>query len=262
MSQRLLKTVACLAVIAVARDSGAAEDRFQAGLVAGVSVADGEPANDIPGFGVQFRYALSDQWSIGGMLAHTEYDFETPASIVGIVQDPSVEPVDALATATSIARLGGANFQSGQRRNHLVRGIRTRRRIRGCSGRERADRKWRPVRHPYRSGHGSPADGSRRRAAHPRQERGTRNFACTRPSISRIGRSKIASAAPAAPSTTIFHSAGNWRSVFDGSAATRTTRCQAMATARARIDPPPRRTHREFRCLRLRRQRSIDWAGW
>lgn len=110
MSQRLLKTVACLAVIAIARDSGAAEDRFQAGLVAGVSVADGEPANDIPGFGVQFRYALSDQWSIGGILAHTEYDFETPASIVGIVQDPSMEPVDALATATSVAAWAERTF--------------------------------------------------------------------------------------------------------------------------------------------------------
>ncbi len=78
--------------------------------MAGVSVADGEPANDIPGFGVQFRYALSDQWSIGGMLAHTEYDFETPASIVGIVQDPSMEPVDALATATSIAAWAERTF--------------------------------------------------------------------------------------------------------------------------------------------------------
>ena len=67
----------------------------------GVSVADGEPANDIPGFGVQLRYALSDQWSVGAGLGRTEYDFETPASILGIAQDPSMEPVDALATATT-----------------------------------------------------------------------------------------------------------------------------------------------------------------
>ena len=75
----------------------AADGRFHLGVWAGVDVADGEPANDIPGFGLQFRYALNDSWAVGAGIARTEYDFETPASILGIVQDPSIEPVDTLA---------------------------------------------------------------------------------------------------------------------------------------------------------------------
>ena len=104
------RAVACLAILGAGSGADAAEDRFQAGLLVGVSVADGEPANDIPGFGAQVRYALSDQWSVGASLGHTEYDFETPASIVGIAQDPSIEPVDALATATSLAAWAERTF--------------------------------------------------------------------------------------------------------------------------------------------------------
>ena len=104
------RAAACLAVIVAGSNASAAEDRFQAGLLVGVSVADGEPANDIPGFGAQLRYSLSDRWSIGASLGHTEYDFETPASIAGIAQDPSIEPIDALATATSLAAWAERTF--------------------------------------------------------------------------------------------------------------------------------------------------------
>jgi hypothetical protein len=103
MSHGSWRAAAGLAIIGAACGADAADRRFQAGLLVGVSVADGEPANDIPGFGAQVRYALSDQWSLGASLGHAEYDFETPASIVGIAQDPSLEPVDALATSTSVA---------------------------------------------------------------------------------------------------------------------------------------------------------------
>jgi hypothetical protein len=97
------RAATCLAVVGGAVHAHAADSGFQAGVLAAVSVADGEPANDIPGFGAQLRYALSDRWSIAASLVHAEYDYETPANIAGVAQDPSLEPIDALATATSLS---------------------------------------------------------------------------------------------------------------------------------------------------------------
>ena len=60
------------------------------------------PANDIPGAGVQARYALNDQWTIGAAVNWTRYDYEEPAAIVGIAQDPTADVIDALAEATTV----------------------------------------------------------------------------------------------------------------------------------------------------------------
>ena len=81
----------------------AEEKRFDVGVRAGISVADGEPANDIPGYGILGRYALNEQWSIGAAIDRVEFDFEEPAKIIGIAQDPALEPIDALAEATNIS---------------------------------------------------------------------------------------------------------------------------------------------------------------
>lgn len=72
------------------------------GLSLGIDAADGTPANDIPGAGVLGRYTLNDKWAIGVAVNRTEYDYEEPASIVGIVQDPTMEVIDALAEATTV----------------------------------------------------------------------------------------------------------------------------------------------------------------
>lgn len=81
----------------------AEDDVFAMGARVGITVADGEPANDIPGYGIQGRYALNERWSIGGAIDRTEYDFEEPAKIIGIAQDLALEPIDALAEATVIS---------------------------------------------------------------------------------------------------------------------------------------------------------------
>lgn len=81
----------------------AEDDVFAIGARVGVTVADGEPANDIPGYGIQGRYALNERWSIGAAIDRTEYDVEEPAEIIGIAQDPALEPIDALAEATLIS---------------------------------------------------------------------------------------------------------------------------------------------------------------
>jgi opacity protein-like surface antigen len=104
--------VACLATggMAMAEEG---ERKFSAGLLATVSVANGEPANDIPGFGLQLRYAWNERWAVGLTLLRSEYDFETPAEIVGITQSSHVEPVDALAESTLLQGWAERSFRRG-----------------------------------------------------------------------------------------------------------------------------------------------------
>lgn len=68
-----------------------------------LSAANGEPANDMPGFGVLAHYRLSDRWLLGVGLDRAEFDYEEPARIVGIAADPSLEPVDAIAESTILS---------------------------------------------------------------------------------------------------------------------------------------------------------------
>lgn len=85
-------------------DAGRADDApFQTGLRVRMTAADGEPANDIPGFGVTAAYALNELWRVAAAVDLNEYDFEEPAKIAGIIQDPTLEPIDTLAEATVVS---------------------------------------------------------------------------------------------------------------------------------------------------------------
>lgn len=87
---------------------------FDLGARIRITAADGEPANDIPGYGIQGRYALNERWSIGAAIDLTEFDFEEPAKIIGIAQEPTLEPIDALAEATVISAWIERTFSGGQ----------------------------------------------------------------------------------------------------------------------------------------------------
>lgn len=80
----------------------AQERPWDIGIRAGISAADGEPANDIPSAGLLAHFALDEHWRIGAALDRSEYDFEEPAKLAGIVQSPAEEPIDALAEATTL----------------------------------------------------------------------------------------------------------------------------------------------------------------
>src|SRR5215207_1049470 len=73
---------------ALAQDGG-----FDLGVRGIITASDGEPANDIPGFGLFGHWRMSDLWSVGFAADRTEYDFEKPAKLVGLRQDPNEEPV-------------------------------------------------------------------------------------------------------------------------------------------------------------------------
>lgn len=89
-------------LIAIGAPAQGQESRIDVGLGIAIDAADGEPANDIPNAGLLARYRLNDRWTIGAAVNRAEYDYERPAEIVGITQDPAVEVIDALAEATIV----------------------------------------------------------------------------------------------------------------------------------------------------------------
>lgn len=93
----------CLAgamVLAFLQSPALAHDLGVRGII---TAGDGEPANDIPGFGLFGHWRLGDRWSIGFAVDRTEYDFEEPAKLVGLSQDESLEPIDVIAEATVLS---------------------------------------------------------------------------------------------------------------------------------------------------------------
>lgn len=98
--------VACVpmvALLSLAAPAAADDGRFEIGLRAVLTASDGEPANDIPGYGLFGRYRLNDRWSLGFSVDQTEYDFEEPAKLLGLQQSASLEPIDTVAEATVVA---------------------------------------------------------------------------------------------------------------------------------------------------------------
>lgn len=92
-----------LALAAIPQSASAEERHLDVGLRLVISAADGTPANDIPGAGVLAHYALDSDWTLGAAIDRSEYDFEQPAKVLGIAQDATLEPIDALATATTFS---------------------------------------------------------------------------------------------------------------------------------------------------------------
>ena len=110
VSKLHLAAILALAVLSFEKAAAAQEQRFDLGIRGIITVSDGEPANDIPGFGVFGHYHFNDHWSLGLAVDQTEYDFEQPARILGLQQDQDLEPVDVLAEATTLSAWLQRNF--------------------------------------------------------------------------------------------------------------------------------------------------------
>jgi hypothetical protein len=112
----VVRAAAMMGLVAylLATPAAAQDRRFDLGIRGVLTAADGEPANDIPGFGVFGRYHLSDRWSLGLAVDQTEYDFEQPARILGLQQDPSLEPIDVVAEATVISGWLQRDYERGR----------------------------------------------------------------------------------------------------------------------------------------------------
>ncbi len=104
------KYYALLFVVFLAPAIQAEEPRNEFGLRANVLLGDGVPANDILGVGLIGRRYLDNGWFIGGSLDAYAYDFERPASLLGIAQDPNVDVIDADGAATVVGGFMGREY--------------------------------------------------------------------------------------------------------------------------------------------------------
>jgi hypothetical protein len=90
--------------------------RFDLGLRVNIMAGDGEPTNDVPGFGLFGHLPLDGNWSIGFALDHSpEFDVERTARIVGFEQRGEEDEIDSKGTSTTltawIERSHGERFQ-------------------------------------------------------------------------------------------------------------------------------------------------------
>lgn len=90
-------------IILIAVSQGFAQDRFDLGVRAAATVANGKPANDILSAALFGHYRWSDRWALGFAIDSAAYDVERPAEIIGLRQDPSVDVIDADAESTTVS---------------------------------------------------------------------------------------------------------------------------------------------------------------
>ena len=83
------------------------DQKFQMGVRGGVFLADGEPANDLPMFGIYGRYNWSEEWHFGLSLGYLSGDFERPYKLLGIT---STDELDANMTNIIITVWGEREF--------------------------------------------------------------------------------------------------------------------------------------------------------
>jgi hypothetical protein len=90
--------------------------RFDLGLRANIMAGDGEPTNDVLGYGLFGHLPLNERWSIGFALDHSpEFDVERTAMIVGFEQRGEEDEIDSKGSSTTLSawveRSYGARFE-------------------------------------------------------------------------------------------------------------------------------------------------------
>jgi hypothetical protein len=100
---RLRVFASWIGVVLLAGASAGAQERFDLGVRFGVLAGDGEPTNDVLGYGLVGRWPLGELWSLGVGLDHSpEFDVERTPRMLGIEQDPTLEVIDSKATSTGL----------------------------------------------------------------------------------------------------------------------------------------------------------------
>lgn len=99
-----------LVILLITTDISAQEARNELGLRANVLLGDGVPANDVLGVGLIGRRYRDNGWFIGGSLDTYAFDFERPAKLLDIRQDPAADVIDADATSTVLGAAIGREY--------------------------------------------------------------------------------------------------------------------------------------------------------
>jgi hypothetical protein len=82
--------------------------RWFIGARGGANAGSGEPANDIPAYGLFARYRLRGPWLVGLALDQSNFDFEQPGNLIDV--NP-VGVVDASIDSTSVTAWGEYEFR-------------------------------------------------------------------------------------------------------------------------------------------------------
>lgn len=101
--RRVLSTAVIIAMAGLMGSVASPAIEVEVGPRAMVSIAGGEPANDIMSAGVYAKFRLSERWRIGTAIDFAAYDFERPAKLVGLRQDESVGVIDADTSAMIVS---------------------------------------------------------------------------------------------------------------------------------------------------------------
>ena len=103
MMSRAWTARALLCLVSLVADSGDAQDaapRFDVGLRGVVLLSKGEPANDMMGEGLLFRWQARSAWHIGIALDTVTFDYETPNKALGIVSATVVDGTNDISRAS------------------------------------------------------------------------------------------------------------------------------------------------------------------
>src|SRR5688500_2913391 len=100
-----------------AAPAAAADGAFDVGVRGNVLVGNGEPTNDMIGYGLFARFRVSEGWRVGVGVDHSpEFDVEGVAALVGQTQDPAAEVIDAKASSTVVRAWLERSYPSASRR--------------------------------------------------------------------------------------------------------------------------------------------------
>lgn len=100
---RLLLGIAIGLLCLTAAPAAAADGALDLGVRANVLVGNGEPTNDMLGYGLFARFRVGSGWRVGVGVDHSpEFDVEGIAALVGQTQDPAVEVIDATGSSTVV----------------------------------------------------------------------------------------------------------------------------------------------------------------
>lgn len=96
-----MSTSIALALTAIGCDAAIAEDRkFDISARGMVIIGEGQPANDMIGYGVLARWEFRDSWYLGVALDSVTFDYETPYRVLGISSVEEIDPSNEFIRAS------------------------------------------------------------------------------------------------------------------------------------------------------------------
>jgi len=87
-----LLPIVLLSLTALSLPAASQDHRFDVEARVLVLLGNGEPANDMPGFGLAGHWQVRENWYVGAAVDQVSFDFERPYEIIGLT---STEEIDA-----------------------------------------------------------------------------------------------------------------------------------------------------------------------